>query len=304
MPAVILGNTTTSSTAVVRLRASVGVVDPVVAVQQVTPAADVQYILMTPSAFLDTTGRYRYIPQLVVVSDAVALGVEKVLSSPGVSLTDALAHLTTKGLADSVSLSEVFLATLVFLRDFTDSVDVPDAHVIAFSKALVDNFALTEVVSRVFTKSLSSGVAMNDSFDLGDGAVFVFTKGVMNVVFAADTQTKTVTKGVTDTQVLADTLSYNFAKALADSVAAAEAISLASSKLLTDTAGAVDAAVLAFSKLADPDSVSLADAVFLSPNKAFSDMIEPADAGSLVAQSYCDITYFAEDYVGESRTFS
>jgi hypothetical protein len=304
MPAVILGNTTTSATSIVRLRASVGVVDPVVAVQRTVAAADVSYILMVPSAFLDTTGRFRYVPELLVVTDAVELLVGKTLSSPGVNLTDALTHLTTKGLADNVSLTEVFLATLVFLRDFTDSVDVPDAHVIAFSKALVDNFALTEVVSRVFTKSLSSGVAMNDSFDLGDGAVFVFTKGVMNVVFAADTQTKTVTKGVTDTQALADTLSYNFAKALADSVAVVEAISLASSKLLTDTAGAVDAAVLAFSKLADPDSVSLADAVFLSPNKAFSDMIGAADAGSLVAQSYCDITYFAEDYVGESRTFS
>ena len=304
MPAVILGNTTTSSTAVVRLRVSVGVVDPVATVQQVTPAADVQYILMMPSAFLDTTGRYRYIPQLVVVSDVVALGVAKTLSSPEVSLTDALAHLTTKGLADSVSLSEVFLATLIFLRDFTDSVDVPDAHALSFSKALVDNFALTEVVSRVFTKSLSSGVAMNDSFDLGDGAVFAFTKGVMNVVFAADAQTKTVTKGITDTQALTDALAYDFAKALADSVAATEAISLASGKILTDTAGAVDAAVFVFGKLADPDSVSLADAVFLSHNKAFSDMIGAADTGSLVAQNYCDITYFAEDYVGEFRSFS
>jgi hypothetical protein len=52
------------------------------------------------------------------------------------------------------------------------------------------------------------------------------------------------------------------------------------------------------------DTTSAVDATSLSPEKAIADMIELADAGSLVAQNYCDITYFAEDYVGESRTFS
>ena len=304
MPAVILGNTTTSSTSIVRLRASVGVVDPVVAVQRTVAAADVSYILMVPSAFLDTTGRFRYVPELLVVTDAVELLVGKTLSSPSVNLTDALTHLTTKGLADNVSLTEVFLATLVFLRDFTDTVSVPDAHAVEFSKSLIDNFALADVVSRVFTKSLSSGVAMNDSFDLGDGAVFAFTKGVMNVVFAGDAQAKTVFKGLTDTQSLADVATLSTSKALVDTLVILEALSFASSKLLTDTAAAVDAAAFAVAKLADPDSVTLADALFLSHTKAFSDMIGAADAGSLIAQNYCDITYFAEDYVGEFRTFS
>jgi len=231
MPATILGNTTTSSASVVKLRASIGVVDPVVAVQSVVAAADVNYILMVPSAFLDTTGRFKYVPELAVITDAVALNIGKTLSSPGVSLEDALTHLTTKGLSDSVSLSEVFLATLVFLRDFADSVDALDAHSIDFSRALADSFTLADDTSRVFTKSLSSGVAMNDSFDLGDGVVHVFTKGVTNVVFAQDAHVKAY-------------------------------------------------------------------------NKALADMVETSDAGSLVSQGYCDITYFAEDYVGESRTFS
>jgi hypothetical protein len=171
------------------------------------------------------------VPELAIITDAVALNVGKTLSSPGVSLEDALTHLTTKGLSDSVSLSEVFLATLVFLRDFADSVNVSDARIIGFSQLLNDSFEMVENTSSVFTKSLNSGVAMNDSFDLGDGSVYVFTKGVMNIVFAQD----------------ADIKAYN---------------------------------------------------------KALVDMVEAADAGLLVSQSYCDITYFAEDYVGESRIFS
>jgi hypothetical protein len=213
------------------LRTSVTVVDPVAAVQQVVAAADISYILMVPSASLDTSGRFRYVPELAIITDAVALNVGKTLSSPGVSLEDALTHLTTKGVSDSVSLSEVFLATLVFLRDFADSVDALDAHSIDFSRPLADSFELVENTSSVFTKSLSSGVAMNDSFDLGDGAIYVFTKGVMNVVFAQDAHVKAY-------------------------------------------------------------------------NKALADMIAVTDAGVLAIQNYCDITYFAEDYVGESRIFS
>jgi hypothetical protein len=37
-------------------------------------------------------------------------------------------------------------------------------------------------------------------------------------------------------------------------------------------------------------------------NKA--DSVSLASSGSLTSQSYCDLSYFAEDYVGESRTFS
>lgn len=213
------------------LRTSITVVDPVAAVQQVVAAADISYILMVPSASLDTSGRFRYVPELVTVSDAVSLTPGKTLSSPGVNLTDTLTHLTAKGLSDSISFSEFFVATLVFLRDFTDSVDALEVHSLELSRPLADSFALTDVARPEISKHLSNGVAMDDSFDLGDGAVHVFTKNVTNVVFAQD----------------ADIKAYN---------------------------------------------------------KALVDMVEAADAGSLVSQSYCDITYFAEDYVGESRTFS
>lgn len=213
------------------LRASVSAVHPIAGVQASVAAADVAYVLLTVNANLDTTGRFRYIPEIVVVSDAVALAVAKALSSPAVLTSDEVVLETVKGLSDSVSFTEAFLATLVFLRDFADSATVVDAATLAVDKPLADGVVVQETVAQAITKVLASGVAMNDSFEAGDGLLYSFAKGINNVVFAADAAT-------------------------------------------------------------------------LSHSKGVSDMIAAADAGSLISQGYCDLTYFAEDYVGESRTFT
>ena len=213
------------------LRASVSAVHPIAGVQASVAAADVAYVLLTVNANLDTTGRFRYIPEIVVVSDAVALAVTKALSSPAVSASDDILLDVAKGLADSVSLTETFLATLVFLREFADSAAVADATALSVDKPLADGVVVQESVAQVITKVLASGVAMNDSFEASDGLLYSFAKGISNVVFAADAAT-------------------------------------------------------------------------LSHSKGVSDMIAAADAGSLISQGYCDLTYFAEDYVGEARTFT
>jgi hypothetical protein len=304
MPARILGNVTTASISGVKPRVSVSVVDPVVGVQASVAASHVAYILMTPSAYLDTTGQFKYIPELVVISDTVALAVDKAFSDSVGAETEQVVFDTLKGLSDSVSFTEVFLATLVFLRDFSDSTTVPDAVALSFAKALTDNFAVSDATARSFSKFLASGFAMNDSFDANDGSTYVFSKGVTNVVFVPDAQTKTVDKALTDTASVADALAVVFSKAVADVISTSATLSVLFEKALADSFGTQDAATKFFDKSADPDSVSAADATTLSPTKGISDMIEPVDAGSLLSQGYCDITYFAEDYVGESRTFS
>jgi hypothetical protein len=229
----VTGNTTTSSLRAVKPRVSVSYVDARATQSAVIPAAEVAYILLNADAFLDTTGRFRYVPEIVVVSDAVALAVSKQFADAvSVATTvDVLTLETVKALQDSVSFTEVFVATLVFIRTFADSVSFTEATTFAVDKPLADAVTFSETTTRAFIKSLVDGVAMNDSFDLGDGAVFAFTKGVSNVV-------------------------------------------------------------------------SVQDAKILTPQKGVSDMIGASDAGSLISQGYCDFSYFAEDYVGASRTFS
>ena len=50
-------------------------------------------------------------------------------------------------------------------------------------------------------------------------------------------------------------------------------------------------------------TTSAADTKTLTVSLAKADTTNASDAGSLRSQNYCDFTYFAEDYVGQSRTF-
>lgn len=75
------------------------------------------------------------------------------------------------------------------------------------------------------------------------------------------------------------------------------------SKVLSDLAVSADAAALSLSR-ATSDTASLTDAVALAPRLGIIDQAAASDSGSLRMQDYCDFTYFAEDYVGESRVFT
>lgn len=50
------------------------------------------------------------------------------------------------------------------------------------------------------------------------------------------------------------------------------------------------------------DTLVITD-VFQMGTNTILDTATSTDSGSLIMQSYCDITYFLEDYVGTSRTF-
>ena len=79
--------------------------------------------------------------------------------------------------------------------------------------------------------------------------------------------------------------------------------SIVFSKVLADSATATDALALRTSRGFN-ESAALADVVALAPRLAIIDQPVASDSGNLRMQSYCDISYFAEDYVGVSRAFT
>lgn len=226
----VTGNTTASSLRAVKPRVSVSAVLAGASVSAVTPAADVSYILLNTSAFLDTTGQFKYVPEIVVVSDAVALAVTKRLAD-AFDPVDVLTLQSAKSLNDLVSFTEIFTATWGYIRSLTDLVASTDRPFKTTSKPFADAYSVSDVTRPVITKRVFDGVAMNDMFDATDGSIFAYAKAASNIVFAVDTKAFT-------------------------------------------------------------------------HNKPFGDMIGASDEGLLFFQSYCDFTYFAADYVGESRTFS
>lgn len=212
------------------LRASVTLVDLGATTTRVVPVAAVDYVLLAVSATMDASGRYRYLTDAFTVVDNISFSLSKGLTD-SFEFTDAApTFVVTKPFADSVSFTEVFSSILIFLRDFTDTQVFTDSFAWAMDKPLADIVTFTEAKSFVLTRSFADGFAMNDSFDLGDGAVYSFTKSINNVVF------------------LSDAISQIISKTVADSVTM-------------------------------------------------------SDSGLGSMQNYCDITYFAEDYVGISFTF-
>jgi len=169
-----------------------------------------------------------------------------------------------------------------------------------------------------------------DTATLSDGMVFSFDKLLTDTPFVSDAQARafgkyaahTLTamdartlafgKGLFDTATLSDGTAFSFGKLLTDTPFVSDAQARTFGKFLTSTATATDDLdgeatteddqEIQFFKVLN-HTTSAADTKTLTVDLAKADTTNASDAGSLRSQNYCDFTYFAEDYVGQSRTF-
>lgn len=229
MGARITGNATGALTASVKPKVSVAVAFAVADTSYALADATVYYVRPVLDAYLDTTGRFKFIMDTYSVDDNVSLRpIKNFTHSFSVGDDETLA--VTKGLKDSIGLTETFVRTLVFVRDFDDSFSVSEDSTFVVDKALQDGFAFTEHTAFDVVKLLTDGVAMSDTSSAVDGSQYSFSKYITNIAFASD-------------------------------------------------------------------------ATIVETQKGLSETVSGVDSGYLRGQGYCDFTYFAEDYVGYSRTF-
>ena len=229
MAAQITGNSTSATVASVKLRASVSTVVPVVGLTRVYPVADVAYILLAVSAYLDTTGRFKYTTDVFSVADATALNTSKTADADSFSLADSQVFSTDKAVTDTATIGDSVATVLIFIRQFDDTTSLADAKTLLISPAYSDTFTTSETTAFSISKALSDSFALNDLSD-ANGPDWSFSDYTNNTVSTSDSTTVTNTKGL-------------------------------------------------------------------------SDSLSSSDSGTLISQGYCDITYFAEDYVGDYRTF-
>jgi hypothetical protein len=229
MAAQITGNSTSATVASVKLRASVATVVPVVGLTRVYPVADVAYILLAVSAYLDTTGRFKYTTDVFSVADAASLNTSKTADADAFTLDDAQVFSTDKGIADTATIGDSVLTVLIFIRDFADTASLADAKTLLVSPAYSDTFTTSETTAFSISKALADSFALNDLSD-ANGPDWSFSDYTNN-------------------------------------------------------------------------TVSTSDSSVVSNDKGLSDSLSLADSGTLISQGYCDLTYFAEDYVGDYRTF-
>lgn len=165
------------------------------------------------------------------------------------------------------------------------------------------------VLDRAF---ISTAKGFADAFSVADtDPVRAVGKGLADSLSVADALTVTLIfiRQFADSTGVSDAAAYAFVKTLVDSATTTDQLHFAITKLLSDGVGMVDSfdlndgSTYTFTKALS--NVSFAtDAVVLSPQKAIPDSVVVSSAGSLLSQGYCDFTYFAEDYVGDSRTFT
>lgn len=167
-----------------------------------------------------------------------------------------------------------------------DTITETDATALAITKQLTDIAELAEQISIGTNKALSDSTALSDLFTLST---------TFNRTFA-------------DTASFSDAATRSVSKVLADSVTETDAATLAVAKLIADSLAIIDSVVgITFTDGEDDalaiDDLGIGDDPEWNLGKNLSDTASTTDAGLLIMQDYCDITYFLEDYVGLSRTF-
>jgi hypothetical protein len=167
-----------------------------------------------------------------------------------------------------------------------DTITETDATTLAITKQLTDIAELAEQISLGTSKSFADSQAMSDLIALTVNFDRVFS----------------------DTTSFSDAATRSVDKVLADSVTETDAATRAVTKLIADSLAIIDSVVgISFVDSENDalaiDDLGIDDDPAIDISKNLSDTASTTDAGLLIMQDYCDITYFLEDYVGLSRTF-
>lgn len=172
----------------------------------------------------------------------------------------------------------------------SDKTGAEDAFVFAMSKPLTDVATIVETVSKAFGRAFADGSAITDNDVLLVGKVFA------------------------DPTTMTDAFSHAHSKVLANIVGVTDDIDAAASilddqemqfvKNTTNATAITDlfTRVVAFNRTFT-DPTTMTDDESWSLGKSITELPSVTDAGSLRSHSYCDITFFGEDFVGASRTF-
>jgi hypothetical protein len=167
-----------------------------------------------------------------------------------------------------------------------DTITETDATTLAITKQLADIAELAEQISLGTGKSFSDSQAMSDLVAL----VVNFDRVFSDTTSFSDAATRSVDKLLADSTTSTDAATVAVTKLIADAVAMADSV-----VGITFTDGEDDALAI--------DDLGIGDDPEWNLGKNLSDTASTTDAGLLIMQDYCDITYFLEDYVGQSRTF-
>ena len=212
----------------------------------------------------------------------------------------------SKKLNDSSTSSE--LAKKQCSKVSIDTTTTSESSVRLFNKLLSDAAQTSELVSFIRnTKEplddasstlelLSLGVSKSFSelFSKSDTAISNYAKKSVDAASTNEFHTTSTTKPFTDASITAEQKTFLISKTFTELVHPAD--------LYTHLALLDDDPSLAYGKIS-AESVLKSDFSVIISGKQLTDSVSKIDNGFLVITGYCDISYFASDYVGSSQSF-
>jgi hypothetical protein len=204
-----------------------------------------------------------------------AINFQKAIAS--VALRKAVAKiefgvfLIFKFITDNIGTTEI--VSKAVSKTLTDSQDITDNVSSNVQKIRTDTFSLSDSVSTEAGKVLSDSGSLTDSID-----------------------TFAIGKGLSEAPILSESRSTDFHKFINEEFIATDD--------LDGEATAQDDQEMTFVKVrTDLTSVTDVISILLNQVRLLSDSSGVSDSGSLRSQGYASFDYFAEDFVGASRTF-
>lgn len=294
-----------------------------------TLGAAASYVLLRAEAITGLFLKFLRYEDQVNTTDAAALAVGKALNDV-VHSAETLQRLVGKPFTDPARTRDVAQITVDKALQELVSTTETFTYVITtlYTRDFVETVLSSETLYRVFHKTLLDVVGATDDFDgsaaADDNQNIQFYKTRDDFVSAADVLFREVAylRSAADSATTSDSAVTEFVKNLSDVVTTSEVVyarlvgqqnandssntsdvyAFDLEKTLADAAAATDAAFVEFLK-GLTDGATTGDTVATFMGKIAQDDVTAADSGLAVMQGYCDISYFAEDYVGIRFTF-
>ena len=282
--------------------------NPTYSVAAVQLRADITYSKATVSVIIDERGLNKYARDYINEVDALFFAVSKLLQTAQTT-DDDLRYELAKPFSDNASAPDTIARYVGYNREFSDTYASADALVgFAVVKPLIDQIAALDALTTTLVKQLSDTVVVIDNADAnsGDGLEYTDVKPSSDLVGATDLAVATLVKQLADAVSLTDALQQVVTKVLADAATATEQAFLELGRPLADSATATDVLdrVFAANRTASDSALTSDVLASIDVSKLLTDAASAVSSGSLRMTDYADITYFAEDYVGSTRTFS
>jgi hypothetical protein len=186
----------------------------------------------------------------------------------------------TKNVIDLVGAVDFFSRLTAYIRAFEDSGLVSDESFQALGKSLENTTAATEALQTQFAKPLE------DSNEVTDEQSYDLSRIRRHLAYVNNAFSKVPGKVVYEVQLITDGRRF-----------------LRTTKNHSENLSAQELVLKGFARAPSQELIAVTQQASKRSSLVKQESALTTDGGSIRSQGYCDFSYFAEDFVGASRTF-